>query len=733
MLLRRRPLATLLLTTLLSASAHGQGAPAANDELSRDVEIIRTTGGVPHVRAANLRAAGYALGWLMLEDYGPRTAQGVLRSSGRMGLVFGRDSLESDFLERLTRARAVERYPQLEANTREVYEGFAAGLNRYITLHRDEFAPAMPTDFTGIDILAGDMGGPAYASVRRYLAKLETPAQRNGTRGGTRTGESVNTTAASSDADDAGARAIDNVGSNAWAFAPSRTTSGKAILLRNPHLAWSAGYYEAHVTVPGHFDFYGDFRIGGPLTLIGGFNAHLGWSTTNNAQVLQELYALDVDPADSDRYLLDGASHALKRETVVVPYRTATGTSTESREFWFADFGPVVHRANGKLYVLKTANDGEYRNGEQFLRMMHARSLAEWKAAMRLHARATSNFTYADQAGNILLVWNAALPLLPHPSGGDTLAIPAKRMADIWTRYVPWDSLPQFLNPAGGYVHNENSSPHFTNVRQPVDTVNRYPNFEKPSLSLRSQLALQLVGGDNRLSLEDVVTLKHSYRMLLADRVKPDLIAAIVSTKPSGELADGLRLLEQWDNTASAESPGAMLFETWWNRYAQGLADSLRFAKPWTSADAWHTPSGLAQPARAAEAFAWAVGETQKRYGRLDVAWGAVHRVRRGAVDVPVGGCSGALGCFRVLNFQRDADGKLAANGGDGWILAVEFGETPRAYSVLAYGNSNRPESPWFATQAEMFAKGQLKPVAYSLADIEKAAVMRYHPGEKRD
>ena len=108
MLLRRRPLATLLLTTLLSASAHGQGAPAANDELSRDVEIIRTTGGVPHVRAANLRAAGYALGWLMLEDYGPRTAQGVLRSSGRMGLVFGRDSLESDFLERLTRARAVE-------------------------------------------------------------------------------------------------------------------------------------------------------------------------------------------------------------------------------------------------------------------------------------------------------------------------------------------------------------------------------------------------------------------------------------------------------------------------------------------------------------------------------------------------------------------------------------------------------------------------------------------------
>jgi acyl-homoserine-lactone acylase len=54
-------------------------------------------------------------------------------------------------------------------------------------------------------------------------------------------------------------------GSNAWAFAPSHTKSGKAILLRNPHLQWNAGYYEAHMTVPGVIDFYGDFRIGGAL------------------------------------------------------------------------------------------------------------------------------------------------------------------------------------------------------------------------------------------------------------------------------------------------------------------------------------------------------------------------------------------------------------------------------------------------------------------------------------
>src|SRR5205814_4207719 len=97
-------------------------------------------------------------------------------------------------------------------------------------------------------------------------------------------------------------------GSNAWAFAPSRTKSGKAILLRNPHLAWTAGYYEAQLTVPGIVDFYGDFRIGGPFIVVGGFNRNLGWSSTNNIMVLAEIYALEVDTKQTDPNLCDGVS-----------------------------------------------------------------------------------------------------------------------------------------------------------------------------------------------------------------------------------------------------------------------------------------------------------------------------------------------------------------------------------------------------------------------------------------
>lgn len=706
---------------LLAVAAFGQ----AKTELWRQVEVIRTAHGVPHIRAQNLRAAGYALAWLQSEDYGPQTAMNVLGASGRWASVAGYERIESDYIVIRQRTKIERKYPLLSKDVREVYEGFAAGVNRYIELHPEDFPKGMPANFTGFDVAATEIIPPSVRKIRNFLNKLNPPANGEQPRppdtGSDEEGE---------DADD---------GSNAWAFAPSRTRSGRAILLRNPHLQWNAGYYEAHMTVPGVVDFYGDFRIGGPFAVVGGFNKDLGWSTTNNAQDLDEFYSLDVDPKTADAYLLDGKPVPLTRELVTATFRNGEGTSTETREFWSTKFGPVIYRGGGKIYIYKFAGDGETKQGEQFLRMMRSRTLAEWKEAMKLRARPTSNFTYADRAGNIFMIWNASLPLLPKPPGDDLTAVPAKGTADIWTKYVPFESLPQFLNPPGGYVHNENSSPHYTNVRGGVNTKNPFPNFESPRLSLRSQLALQLIDNNDKYSLEDVVRLKHSYRALLADRVKADLIAAVKATNPAGSIAAAADLLERWDNTTSAESRGSTLFEIWWLQYSgfrpgvtQLLPDNKRFAKIWSADDPFKTPRGLADSPRAVEAFAWAVEETKRRYGGFDVAWGDVHRVRRGEIDVPVGGCGNELGCFRILSFTRDTDGKLTASGGDGWVLAVEFGDTPRAYSVLAYGQSRLPASPYHADQAEMFAKGEMKKVAFTKADIDAQAIVRFRPGEKR-
>ena len=73
------------------------------------------------------------------------------------------------------------------------------------------------------------------------------------------------------------------------------------------------------------------------------------------------------------------------------------------------------------------------------------------------------------------------------------------------------------------------------------------------------------------MSLEEVVRLKHSYRMLLADRVKPDLLAAVKADEP-GRRGRGARRRSCGGGTIPPRpgSRGAMLFEIWFQRYAQG-------------------------------------------------------------------------------------------------------------------------------------------------------------------
>jgi acyl-homoserine-lactone acylase len=675
--------------------------------LAGQVEIRRTTYGIPHIRAENIRAAGFALGYVQAEDHGERVVRGLARSRGELSLHFGADSTDVDAASRRRLRRAQDTYDSLERDTRDVLAGFAEGVNRYIELHPEGFPEWMRLRFTGHDVHALGVTSADTAAARRLAVRIETGQDGPPVLG--------------RDPDE---------GSNAWALAPSRTRSGNAILLRNPHLAWTAGYYEAHLTVPGKLNFYGDFRVGSPIGIIGGFNEHLGWATTNNAVDSDELYVLDADPNRPDRYLFDGSSMPLGREVVTVPYRANGVVGQVRREFWSTPLGPVVHRTPQRIYVVKAAEEGEYRAAEQFLRMMKSKSLAQWRDAMRMQARSSSNFTYADARGNIFYIWNATLPVLPHAPGGDTTAIPARRSSDVWTRLVPFDSLPQLLNPRSGYLHNENDSPHYTNLDQVLD-ASRYPaNHEQPRLGLRSQLALELIHSQKRYSLEELIRLKHSPRMLLADRVKAELIVAVRGSAPDAETLRAVELIDRWDNTTAPESRGGVLFESWWRRY-MNQAGSNAFREPWTPQKPTTTPRGLARPEIAAEAFTWAVRETQQRHGSWDVAWGDVHRVRRGDVDVPVAGCSGALGCFRVLAFREEPDGKRVVTGGDGWVLAVEFSSPPRAYSVLAYGQSARPDSPYHADQAAMFARGEMKRVVFTEADIKRKTVRHYRPGER--
>ena len=80
----------LLLASALSAETPRTSTPAS--DLWREVEIIRTEHGVPHIRAENLRAGGYALGWLQCEDYGAVTPGRLWATRGQTARRVGRSA-----------------------------------------------------------------------------------------------------------------------------------------------------------------------------------------------------------------------------------------------------------------------------------------------------------------------------------------------------------------------------------------------------------------------------------------------------------------------------------------------------------------------------------------------------------------------------------------------------------------------------------------------------------------
>ena len=193
---------------------------------------------------------------------------------------------------------------------------------------------------------------------------------------------------------------------------------------------------------------------------------------------------------------------------------------------------------------------------------------------------------------------------------------------------------------------------------------------------------------------------------------------------------DARRVLGAWDRTAAADSRGGVLFKAWFNTYMQ-VTDTLEYHVEWDIEAPASTPIGIGKPGRALAALRMAMEDLDADGIDPGARWGDVHRVVRGDVDEPVAGCEGGLGCFRTISFETLPDGRRAVNRGDGWVFAVEFGDEPRGYTVLAYGQSRLEDSPHFDDQAAMFARGEMKPVYWNDAAIEGAMIRRYRPGAR--
>ncbi len=658
-----------------------------------DVRILRDTWGVPHVFGRTDPDVAYGLAWAHAED-DFQTIQGALVAArGKLAAVLGREGAPNDYMVQLLRIdEAVDAgYERdLTPQTRALCEAYADGIHHYAALHPDQAIAALYPAH-GRDIIAGFVHKtPLFFGLDRVLRGLIEPAPE---------------TAASPPP----------VGSNTFAVAPRRSADGYTRLAINSHQPWAGpvAWYEAHLHSETGWDAVGGLFPGVPVVLHG-HNRDLGWAHTVNHPDLIDVYALEVNPGNANQYKLDGAWRDLEVRTAAIRVKLLGPLSwTFHREVLWSVYGPAVRGPRG-TFAIRIAGYGDVRQLEQWYRMNRATRFDEWLDAMRMGAIPMFNVGYADREGHIFYVYNARLPI--RSEGYDWAGVvPGNTSRTLWRETLLFDRLPQVKDPPSGFIQNCNSTPFRTTVGEGNPDPAAYsPTFGiERGMTNRALRAMELLGGDERVTRDAFDRDKFDVTYSTSSAVVAGLGRLLAAPVPADPLTrKALDLLRGWDRTASARSRSAAL--------------ALLALEPRDDNADLATPAPVLL-----ERLRAAARSLDAHFGRLDVPWPEVLRLRRGGVDI---GLSGGPDLLHAVYGRPGPDGRIAGIAGDSYILLVEWDRQGRvsSRSIQPYGSATLDaRSPHYADQSPLFAACRLKPVWLDETEIRAHLEREYRPGER--
>jgi len=297
----------LLALSLLLIRGGGQDIrPSAPDllaeKLARSVTIYRDKFGVPHVFGKTDASVVFGLMYAQCEDNFWQLETDLTRSIGRAAEIDGEKWLANDLayrafeIEKLSKAE----YERLPAKSKTLCDAFAAGLN-YFVARNPQIKPRLITRFEPWSILAMNRMGRISGLGRIGLRPGEIRIGALEPAGAPQTDHrdfDLDLTALQSWFDEMKAEPLE--GSNMWAIAPSKSASGRAMLLINPHVGFFGGgqRYEAHLRSDEGLNVYG-FAILGTPYIRSGFTQNLGWSHTNNYADTADAYLETFDDPEN--------------------------------------------------------------------------------------------------------------------------------------------------------------------------------------------------------------------------------------------------------------------------------------------------------------------------------------------------------------------------------------------------------------------------------------------------
>lgn len=658
--------------------------------------IERDALGVPHIFGETDADMAFGLAWAQAEDGWEILEETLPYYRGEAARYFGRDAAVTDYLIKWLGfwdviSRDYER--ALKPSTQAYLDAFAAGFNAFAEQHPER---------VNLDVLPVTPQDVIAAHMFRHLLFYGFEQPITALRAATRQFEI-------SDAPELPNTAI-TLGSNATAIAPSRSRDGSTMLMINSHqpLTGPVSWYEAHLQSGEGLNVMGGLFIGAP-TLGVGFSEHHGWGATVNQPDLVDIFVLDIDPEDDNRYRVD--DDWLTLEEFDIPIKVLLWgwlPWTVKEKGYRSIHGPVMKTDHG-TYAVRYAGMDEIRQVEQWLAMSAARSFEEWRAALALQHIASFNFVYANADGVIHFVHNAMMPNRTKGWRWDQY-LPGDREDLIWKDYLPLDALPSVTNPPSGFVHSANQSPFQVSSEGSNPVISEYPTESgwPTRMTNRAVRGLELLEANTAISMTDFSKIKHDNAYSPRYRGHAFLESIATLAPESADEAEALTLIRGWDLHTDKDNRHAAL----------GVCILL---EEW---QAERAGSALPDPR---DTLHLCMDSVRDVAGRLDPEWGAIQQHGRDDRTWPAAGGPDTLRAMYAEQLDED-DPFFTVVAGDGLYYLIEWTAEGKQ-TILGthqYGSQmTDPASPHYLDQAEDFAQEVMRSPGFH-QDNRSAISRRY-------
>lgn len=723
------------------------------------VEIVRDQSGIPHIFADNDADLFVGLGVAMAQDRLWQLDYLRRKANGRLAEILGAEALSLDLLARTVGLHtiAAQEAQQLPAETQQLLEAFARGINLVIDQSRDqlpiEFAlldytpePWQPVDTVAIWVefrwyLTGRLPVIALPELARRVLGNEQLFQAFLTP---EAGEESIIPPGSYPAAPVSSEAVgsvvgdpeEGVGSNNWVVDGRHTYTGAPLLASDPHVPFGAlsWWYEAHLC-GGSFNVTGATYIGVPTVLFG-CNPQVAWGLTNNICSQRDLYQEQTDPAHPGCFLYDGQWEPAQERVEIIQVRGGAPvqkTVRASRNGPLVDellpapaqgTGPVALRwlgASGCNEITPMLNANRAPDCETF-----RANLAEWRSP-------TFSFIFADTAGAIGYQCVGRIPVRHNWTRGYR---PGWEPAHQWQELIPYAGMPALADPPAGWIRTAN------NRTAPADFP--YPLSGTWSSGHRAERIRHMLEAQERFDHADFVRMHYDVRSQRAAEAVPPLLAVLTNVYDV-QVQTAVALLHRWDYCMDPDQVGATLFEVFFRQWSRAVA-LARFDAA-TAALMADVVGGLALTLLTADQVGWfaardrekqivaafqaTLSELTNRLGPdlQQWTWGNLHKITlhhplttRGDLatlldrgDYPLSG-----NAFTVCNTGSDPNYRSII--GASYRLIADLSSSPPVlWGLDTAGQSGHPGSTHYCGQLTAWLTGAYHPLPLQRAAIAQA------------